>query len=140
MAERRYSRKSTSLLTLLFADYQIILSSTKDNMQKTAYHLNQIITARVLSISVQKTKLMALKGGKPDGGKIVIHNKIIEEVNFCNYTGNFISYEKDVDVDNKLNNHLKIKGIINNTFRPQTFQEKKNKIVIYTNPSRSFIR
>jgi hypothetical protein len=109
-------------------------------MQKTAYQLNQIITARVLTISVQKTELMALKGREPDGGKIVIVNKIIEHVNFFNYTGNFISYEKDVDVDNKLNNYFKIKGIINNTFRPQTFQEKKNKIMTYTNPSRSVIR
>jgi len=30
-----------------------------------------------------------------------------------------ISYEKEVDIDNKLNNYLKIAGIINNVFRSQ---------------------
>jgi hypothetical protein len=30
-----------------------------------------------------------------------------------------ISYEKDLDIDNKLHNYLKITGIMNNVFRPQ---------------------
>jgi len=35
-----------------------------------------------------------------------------------------------MDIDNKLNNYLKITGIINNTFRPQkTFKENKNKTI-----------
>jgi hypothetical protein len=50
---------------------------------------------------------MALKGQVPVQGKIVMDNKIIEQVNFCNYLGNLISYEKEVDIDNKLNNYLK---------------------------------
>jgi hypothetical protein len=74
MAERIHSRNSTSkqqLLPLLFADEQIMLSDTKDNIQETAYKLNQIITARSLTISVQKTKLITLKGREPFRGKIV---------------------------------------------------------------------
>jgi len=35
-----------------------------------------------------------------------------------NYLGN-ISYEGELDIDNKLNNFLKITGILNNVFRPQ---------------------
>ena len=30
-----------------------------------------------------------------------------------------ISYEGDLDIDNRLNNFLKITGILNNDFRPQ---------------------
>ena len=30
-----------------------------------------------------------------------------------------ISYEREVDIDNKLRNYLKITGILNNVFRPQ---------------------
>jgi hypothetical protein len=30
-----------------------------------------------------------------------------------------ISYAKDLDIDNKLYNYLKITGILNNVFRPQ---------------------
>jgi len=29
-----------------------------------------------------------------------------------------ISYEKELDTDNKLHNYLKITGILNNVFRP----------------------
>ena len=30
-----------------------------------------------------------------------------------------ISYDKELDIDDKLHNYLKITGIINNMFRPQ---------------------
>jgi hypothetical protein len=43
---------------------------------------------------------------------IVIDNKIIEQVNSFNYLGNMISYEKELDIDNKLHNYLKITGIL----------------------------
>ena len=51
--------------------------------------------------------------------KIVIDNRIIEQVNVFNYLGNMISCEGESDIDNKLNNFLKITGILNNVFRPQ---------------------
>ena len=51
--------------------------------------------------------------------KIVMDNKIIEQVNSLNSVGSLISYEKEVDIDDKLNKYLKITGIINHTFRPQ---------------------
>ena len=55
---------------------------------------------------------MAFKGGDPVRTKIVIDNKIIE-VNSFNYLGNMISYEKELGIDNKLHNYLKIIGILN---------------------------
>ena len=61
---------------------------------------------------------MAFKGRDLVGTKIVIDNKIIEQVNSFNYLGNMISYEKVLNIDNK-HNYLKITGIINNVFRPQ---------------------
>jgi len=62
---------------------------------------------------------MAFKGRDPIRTTIVIDNKIIEKVNSFNYLGNMISYEKELYIDNKLHNYLKIIGIINNVFRPQ---------------------
>jgi len=38
-----------------------------------------------------------------------------------------ISYEKELDIDNKLRNYLKITGIINNVFRPQKTFKKTRK-------------
>ena len=62
---------------------------------------------------------MSFKGRDPVRTKIVIDNKIIEQVKMFNYLGNMIPYEKELDTDNKLHNYLKITGIINNVFKPQ---------------------
>jgi uncharacterized protein YebE (UPF0316 family) len=62
---------------------------------------------------------MALKGRDPVRTKIVIDNKITEKVKLFKCLGNLISYEKELDIDNKLHNYLKITGILNNVFRPQ---------------------
>jgi len=72
---------------------------------------------------------MAFKGRDPVRTKIVI-DKIKEQVNSFNYLGNMISYERELNIDNKLNNYLKITGILNNVFRPQKNPlRKKNKII-----------
>ena len=105
-------------LTLLFADDQVIIADREDNLQRAAHKLNQIITEYGLTTSVQKTKLMAFRGRDPVRTKIVIDNKIIEQANSFNYLGNMISYEKELDIDNKLHNYLKITGNLNNVFRP----------------------
>jgi len=65
---------------LLFADDQVIIADTEDNLQKATHKLNQI-TEYGLTISVQKTKLMAFKGREPVRTKIVLDIKIIEQVN-----------------------------------------------------------
>jgi len=59
---------------------------------------------------------MAFRGRDPVRTKIVIDNKIIEQLNLFNYLRNMISYEKELDIDKKLHNYLKITGILNNVF------------------------
>ena len=61
---------------------------------------------------------MAFKGRNPVRTKIIINNKIIEQENLYNYLGNMIYYEGELDIDNKLNNFLKIIGNVNKVFRP----------------------
>jgi len=51
---------------------------------------------------------MAFKGRDPVRTKIVIDNKTIEQINLFNCLGNMTSYEGELDIDNKLNNILKI--------------------------------
>jgi len=63
--------------------------------------------------------LIAFKGRDPVRTKIVIDSKIVEQLNSFNYLGNMISYEKELDTDNKLRNYFKVTGIINNVFRSQ---------------------
>jgi len=49
-----------------------------------------------------------------------------------NYLGNIISYEKELDIDNKLHNNLKITGVLNNVFRPKKKTLKKTRIKLYS--------
>jgi hypothetical protein len=44
-----------------------------------------------------------------------------------------ISYEKELDIDNKLHNYLKITGILNNIFRSQKLL-RKQKIIQHISP------
>ena len=77
--------KNQQLPTLLFADEHVIIADTVDNLQRAAHILKQIIKESGLTISVQKTKSMAFRGRDPVRTKIVIYNKIIEQVNSFNY-------------------------------------------------------
>ena len=60
----------------------------------------------------------------------LFYNFNIEQVNLFNYLGNVISYEGEMDIDNKLNNFFKITGILNNVFRSQKTL-KKTRIKLY---------
>jgi len=74
---------------------------------------------------------MALKGRDPVRTKIVIDNKIIEQVNLFNCLGNVISYDGELDIDSKLNNFLKITGVLNKVFRPPKKTLNKTRIKLY---------
>ena len=76
---------------------------------------------------------MEFEGRDPVRTKIVKDDKIIEKVKLFNYLEN-ISYEKELDIDNKLHNYLKITGVLNNVFRPQKTLKNKNKIIQYNSP------
>ena len=89
------------------------------NLHTAVYKFSHIITEYDLTISLQNTKLVAFKQRDPVRDKIVIDNKIIEQVNPFNYLGTLITYEKEVAIDNILNKYLKITGIIKNMFIPQ---------------------
>jgi hypothetical protein len=81
-------------------------------------------TLLLFGITLQETKSMTFKGRDPIRSKTVADNKITEQVNSFQYLGNLISYENEMDICNKLNNCLKITGIINNVFRPKKILNK----------------
>jgi len=74
---------------------------------------------------------MAFTGRDPVRTKIVIDNKIIEQVNLFNCLGNTISYEGELDINNKLNTFLKITGILNNVCLDHKRTLKKTTIKLY---------
>jgi len=74
---------------------------------------------------------MAFNVRDPVITKIVIDNRTIGEVKLFNYLGNMITYEGELDIDNKLNSFLKIRGILNNVFRPQKKTLRKTRIKLH---------
>ena len=106
----------------------------EDNLQIAAQKLNKILTDYGFAISAQKTKSMTFKGRDPVRNKIVI-DKIIEKANLFNYLGNMISYEGELDIDNKLTDFLKITDILGCVFRLCVCDLNRNKAVQYISPS-----
>ena len=66
--------------TILYADDQILMDTSKDNLQTMAYHLNLIARKYKMTISSTKTKSMAMWGNQIQRVKIVINDNIIEQV------------------------------------------------------------
>jgi hypothetical protein len=63
-----------------------------------------------------------------------------QQVNCFNYLGNVISNEKEVDIDNKFSNCLKITNITNNVFRPQkTLTKTRIKLCLKTTRIKLYI-
>jgi len=62
----------------IYSHSQVVIANTEDNLQRVAYNLNQVITEHILTISVQKIKLVAFKVREPPRSIIVIDNKSTE--------------------------------------------------------------
>jgi hypothetical protein len=76
------------------------------------------------SVSIVSDYGLAFKGRDPIRIQIVTDIKTTEQVNSFSYLGNLIYYENEMDTDNKLNDCLKITGVINNVFRPKKIRIK----------------
>ena len=87
--------------TTLYADDQILMATSKDDVQTMAHHLNLIARKYKMTISSTKTKSMAMWGNHIQRVKIVINGKIIEQVTNFKYLGYHIS-EYGSDLEDKL--------------------------------------
>jgi hypothetical protein len=65
-----FYRNNIEITTLLFADDQVILANSEDNLQRAIHRLN--VTSKVynMRISKDKTKALALRGKDPTRIKI----------------------------------------------------------------------
>jgi len=77
--------------TILYADDQILMVTTEDDLQTMAHHLKIIARKYKMIISSAKTKSIAMWGNHIEGVKIVINDNIIEEVTDFKYLG--IAYQ-----------------------------------------------
>jgi hypothetical protein len=72
---------------------------------------------------------MAFLEQQPVRSKIVIENKILEQVNMFNYLGCHVSYEVEKDIQDKITKFLKILGSLNNVLKPnQVYKTTRLKV------------
>ena len=79
------------LNTIIYADDQISMATSEDELQTVAYHLNLIARKYKMTISSTKTKSMAMCGNYIQRVKIVINDNVIEQVTDFKYLGYRIS-------------------------------------------------
>jgi hypothetical protein len=64
--------RSMILDTLLFADDQVLIASSEDELQRAIYNLQKKVSDFDMSISIEKTKITAFSGKDPVRSKICI--------------------------------------------------------------------
>jgi uncharacterized protein with PhoU and TrkA domain len=77
--------------TILYADDQVIIAESEDELQTAANELKKIVKKYDIKISTTKTKTIGLCGKNIQRVKIEIEGKIIGQVSSFNYFGNLIS-------------------------------------------------
>ena len=86
---------------ILYADDQILMATSEDELQTMAYHLNIIARKYRMVISSTKTKSVAMRGNHIQRVKIVVNENIIEQVIYFKYLGYCMSEYKG-DLEDKL--------------------------------------
>jgi hypothetical protein len=72
---------------ILFADDQVLLAKSEDELRYNVMKLNQVLQSYDVKISTDKTKAMAMEGRQVRRVKIIISGKLIEQVNSFKYVG-----------------------------------------------------
>jgi hypothetical protein len=109
--------------TLLFADDQVILVNSEDNLQRAIHRLNVISKDYNMLISFDKTKVLALRGKGPTRIKIVINERILYQVLNFNYLGYNMGLNREIDINVKLQRFQQISGTIKRTLARKVRKE-----------------
>ena len=112
--------------TICFADDQVILAENEEELQRATNNLNQVAKNYNMTISKTKTKSMALKGKTQKRIKIVIDQKIIEQVAEFTYLGTKIStMSAQTDIEGNLQKYNQLNGCIKRHFGKGMSKEVK---------------
>jgi hypothetical protein len=87
-------QNSTKLNTILFADDQVIIANSEDNLQRGVFTLNNTLNRFGTTVSCKKSKVMAFIGQEPVCCKITINDKIFEQVNEFKWMENLLQRRK----------------------------------------------
>jgi hypothetical protein len=116
-------KKESTIKTVLYADDQILIAKSEDDLQMAAHRLGNI-AKEYLRISASKIKSMGKCGNEIRRLKIMIDGKIIDQVTEFNYVGSKISeYKKDMEY--KLQTYNRINGVIKRNFGKKMSNQTK---------------
>ena len=101
--------------TILYADDQILMATSEDDLQTMAHHLKLIARKYKMTISSTKTKSMAKWGNHIQRVKITINDNNIEQVTDFKYLG-YCILEYKRDLEDKLQTYNKINTAIRRHF------------------------
>lgn len=94
--------------SLIFADDLVLLGEGEDKLQLLLYKFVKLAEGCDYKISTSKTKIMAFWGSDPIRSKIVILNKVLEQVSQFNYLGCDVSFLGNLDLVRKINRFQQI--------------------------------
>jgi hypothetical protein len=103
---------NTEINTLLSANDQVILANSEDNLQRAIHRLYVISKDYNVRISIDITKVLALRGKDPIRIKIVINAQILDQVLNFNYLSYNMGLKREMDINVKLHSFQQICGTI----------------------------
>jgi hypothetical protein len=101
--------------TLLFADDQVFLANSEDNVQRAIRRLNVTSKDYNMRIATDKTKRLALRGKDPIRIKTVINERIFDQVLNFYYLDYSIGLNREIDINVKPQRFQQICGTIKRT-------------------------
>lgn len=119
--------KNAIINNLLYADDQVLISGSENILQKAFYNLSIIMKQYNMTVSAEKTKVLAFCGKHAIRSKIIYENKSIEQVNVFNYLGCQISFFGKYDLDKKILTFQNMCGTIVRTLKNKTRRETQLK-------------
>jgi hypothetical protein len=123
------------IINTLFADDQLIIADTEDNLQRAVYFLYSISKEYNLEIATSKMKVFGFAGTDHLRAKIIINDETPDQVSRFTYLGCSISYQVS-DVELKLAKFLQLIGTTERTIfrkvRTETIFKLYNTLVLPT--------
>jgi hypothetical protein len=123
-------RRNFNTDTMFFADDQIFLSKSEDDLQYSVHKLKNVVEEPSMEMNTWKTKVMTFRGKEPMTSKICINIRILEHVNIFNYLACNICYEGEKYLNVRITNSVKVVEIINQIFKP-ALVSRHTRIQIY---------
>lgn len=127
-----YGMGNAQINIVCYADDAVLLADNEDDLQKLVRIFAEEAGAVGMEISINKTKTMVI-AREPHRCKIVIDDKIIEQVMEINYLGIIISAYGDLrsTVKNQVNKSARIAGALKSIIWRNNCISKKSKVRIY---------